>query len=176
MPRTLRPRIYTAAQLGLTFQNRFGELGPELYVTGHHTAGPKDTSDQDAIRLARQFHAEHAAKGWGGIGYHFMLARSGAILCLRPTYLLGAHVGLHNTSNLGLVCNGTTGDRPTAKQAATLRWLLANAHTKKLPRIHRTDRDLRAARRFGHNDWPGHETNECPATHKPMYLAGGAHR
>lgn len=170
------PRIVTAAAMGLRFKNVFGALGPELFVTGHHTAGDKDTSDDHAIALCRSYHAQHAAKGWGGEGYHYCITRRGTILCLRPTHLKGAHVGRHNSNNIGIVCHGTTGDKPTIRQRRALKWLLANAHTTKMPREHRTDRDLRKAKRKGHNDWPGHTSNACPGTHKRMYLTGGSAR
>jgi hypothetical protein len=169
-----RPRIVTAADIGLKFDNKFGGLGPEHYVTGHHTAGPVDKNAPDAIAWAQVYHRAHAAKGWGGIGYHFMLARDGTLICLRPVTLKGAHVGGHNTSNVGVVCNGTVGDLPTEAQQRTFRWLLENAHT--LPKPHRTDLVLRRATRKGHNDWPGHESNACPGTHKRLYISGGESR
>jgi hypothetical protein len=173
----VKPRIVRSSTIGLHFVDvGFGELGPELFVTGHHTAGVKDRNLAHAIALAREYHAEHKAKGWGGIGYHFMIARNGTILCLRPTRMKGAHVGLHNTDNVGVVCNGTVGDKPTWRQARSLRWLLAHAHTHHMPAAHRTDRSLTRAKLRGHNDWSGHETNACPGTHKPMYLSGGKHR
>ena len=101
-----------------------------------------------------------------------MIADDGALICARPTILKGAHVGLHNTENLGVNCPGTTGDRPTAAQRETYRWLLANAHTSALPKAHRTDLDLSQSRLFGHNSWSGHESNGCPGLFKGMYLAG----
>lgn len=166
------PRFITAREIGLRFDNRFGQLGPELYVTGHHTAGPKDRSLTDAIRLCKQYHAAHRAKGWGGIGYHFCIARGGQIIGLRPTTLKGCHVGGHNSGNLGVMFHGTTGDKPTAEQSISYRWLLANAHTRRVPSSHRTDRDLRRAKRRGHNDWSGHTSNACPGTHKPLIIQG----
>lgn len=170
------PKIITAAQAGLRFANKFGALGPELYVTGHHTAGPKDKSDAHALQLCRSYHAAHAAKGWGGEGYHYCITRRGTIIGLRPTNLKGAHVGGHNSNNVGVMFHGTTGDKPTIRQRRSYKWLLANAHTTRLPKAHRTDRDLRKAKRRGHNDWPGHTTNACPGTHKKMILSGGTAR
>jgi hypothetical protein len=167
-----KPRIITARSIGLAFQNLFGELGPEKNVTGHHSAGARARNRQEGIARAKQFHADHKAKGWGGIGYHFIIADDGTLICARPTILKGAHVGGHNTENLGVNCPGTTGDRPTQEQKATYRWLLANAHTAALPKAHRTDRDLRQARLFGHRDWSGHESNECPGTFYGMVKAG----
>jgi hypothetical protein len=98
---------------------------------------------------------------------HFVIADDGALICARPTILKSAHVGMHNTRNLGVDCSGTTGDRPTPQQRETYRWLLANAHTASMPKAHRTDRDLRQARLFGHRAWPGHHSNACPRTYEP---------
>lgn len=171
----MAPRIITASSIGLTFQNLFGPLGPERHVTGHYTAGPQDVDTDHAIELCRTYHREHKAKGWGGIGYHYCITRKGVIIALRPTVLKGAHVGGWNTGNIGIMMHGTTGDRPTRAQAEALHWLLRNAHTRKLPKAHRTDRPLFKpfCDRRGHNDWPGHESNSCPGSFKPVYLKGG---
>jgi hypothetical protein len=173
MPLLTKPKI---VRPDLDFQNKFGQLGQEVVVTGHHSATPPDRNLAEAIYRVHQFHRDHAAKGWGGLGYHFVLARSGEIILGRPTLLLGAHVGGHNTGNVGVMCIGTVGDVPTRRQKRALRWLLANAHTKAMPRSHRTDRDLRQAKVVGHNDWSGHESNACPGTHKRMYLSRGWRR
>lgn len=166
------PKIITARSIGLAFQNLFGELGPELNVTGHYSAGPRARDWHVGIERAREFHREHKAKGWGGIGYHYVISDDGVLICARPTILKGAHVGLHNTSNIGVNCPGTVGDRPTNHQRDTYQWLLANAHTDALPKPHRTDRDLRRARLFGHHDWQGHHSNQCPGRFEAMYRAG----
>lgn len=167
------PRIYKPS---LAFENRFGGLGPELRVTGHHTAGPIDTSDKQALALCNQYHVAHASKGWGGIGYHLCITRKGNIILLRPFNLKGAHVGGHNSNNLGVMFHGTTGDTPTIPQRRTFKWLLENGHTRKMPASHRADRDLRDAKRYGHNDWDGHQSNACPGTHKRMIRSGGTAR
>lgn len=160
----------------LDFDNVFGGLGPELYVTGHHTAGPKDVSDKHALQLCVVYHNDHKRKGWGGCGYNFCITRKGNIILLRPLTLKGAHVGGHNSNNVGVMCHGTTGDKPTISQRRAFKWLLANAHTSKLPVSHRSDRDLRKAERFGHRDWSGHYSNSCPGTHYRMFKSGGTAR
>lgn len=160
------PKIITAAQQGLAFQNLFGPLGDEFYVTAHHTAGPRDRSDRHAMELNERYHREHAAKRWGGIGYHFNIATSGTLICLRPVALKGAHVGGYNSHNVGVMFHGTLGHTVTKAQIDTFLWLLRNAHKRAMPPAHRTDLRLRKpfARRLGHHDWPGHESNACPGT------------
>jgi hypothetical protein len=166
------PRIITARQMNLRFANVFGALGEPLYVTGHHTAGPTNKTVQHGIDLFKSYHVAHAAKGWGGEGYAFAILRDGTILALRPVAMKGAHVGGHNSNNIGIAFPGTTGDTPTEAQRASYAWLLANAHTRKMPAAHRTSRDLRKCKRYGHKEWSGHASNACPGTHLPLIKKG----
>jgi hypothetical protein len=172
-----KPRIVIP---DLRFQNVFGELGPEHWVTGHWTAGPVDDSLEEALTLCRAYHADHRAKGWGGIGYHFCFPRTQyAIICLRPTILKGAHVGSWNTGNVGAMFHGgyPPGSKPTmtTKQGEAFHWWLLNAHTRAMPAAHRTDRKMNkpSSGRRGHNDWPGHESNQCPGSYKREIIHGG---
>ena len=167
------PRIVTARSIGLAFANLFGALGAELHVTGHYSAGPRALDADQGIERAREFHALHRGKGWGGIGYHYLIPDDGTLICTRPTNLKGAHTGAHNSTNVGVNMPGTTGDRPTDAQAATYAWLLANAHTDQMPKAHRTDRDLRRASRHGHNQWSGHRSNGCPGKFLDLFVEGG---
>lgn len=153
--------------------NNFGSIGDVWRATGHYTAGPVDRDDAHAVQLAKSFDRYHRSLGWGGIGYHYMIAASGSLIILRPTGWKGAHTASNNSGNIGIVCNGTTGDRPTRAQARTLRWLLANAHTKALPASHRVN--LRGVVLKGHKDWPGQST-ACPGGFHAMYLSRGAKR
>lgn len=178
-----QPRIITARELGLSFQDVFGELGPEEFITGHWSAGPVDHGLDDGIRLVRQIHRDHKAKGWGGGGYHYCVLRQQdkhgrpIILCIRPTALLGAHVGMHNSRNIGVMFNGRPGmGEPSVTQRRGFLWLIENAHTRKMPAAHRTDLPLTEAKRMGHNDWSGHESNQCPGIFKHMILSGGTAR
>jgi hypothetical protein len=166
-----KPQLITAQQLGLGFANLFGSLGPELHVTGHYSAGARAKNASQAKERAKSFHAFHKSKGWGGIAYHYLIADDGTLVCARPTRLKGAHVGGHNSNNIGIVMPGTAGDLPTPAQRRTYRWLLKNAHTTKLPRAHRTDRNLRLAKLWVHRGWPDQGTS-CPGAFQHMYLKG----
>ena len=162
------PRILTAATIGLSFQNLFGELGPETRVSCHYTAGPRDTSDAHAAQLCRQYHAYHRGLGWGGIAYHYCITRKGTLLGLRPTSLKGAHTARQNSNSIGVMVHGTTGQRMTKAQRRTLFWLLRNAHKAAMPRAHRTDKRLYRADIRGHKEWPGQATS-CPGAYLTDY-------
>lgn len=168
------PRVITRAEQGISPTNLFGSLGAPNWVTGHYTAGPKDRSDDHAIDLNRMYDAQHRRQGWGGIGYHYCIGRSGTIFCLRDPNQKGAHVGGANSNNIGVMMHGTIGDNPSEEQAKSFRWLLQNAHTDKMPASGRASAPLISAKRRGHNDWPGHTSNSCPGQFKSMYLAGGS--
>ena len=162
------PRIVTANTQGLKFSNLFGELGPELRCTGHYTAGPRDTSDQHAMTLVRQYHAHHRNMGWGGIGYHYCITRKGTILGLRPTRLKGSHTARYNSNNVGIMVHGTTGQRMTKRQRQSLFWLLRNAHKSVMPVAHRTDNRLYKVPLKGHKEQPGQAT-ACPGAYLTDY-------
>src|SRR5690606_5769354 len=96
--------------------------GAVTKVIGHYTAGPRDQNTQDAIRLCRIYHQAHLNKGWSGIGYMLCFTVDGDILVLRPARYVGAHTAGNNTGSYGVMCHGTTGDRPTAAQKRAMRW------------------------------------------------------
>lgn len=75
-------------------------------------------------RGALKFHTH--IRGWKDVGYHYMIDWEGRILEGRPVELLGAHVEKHNTGSIGIVLMGDLSrQRPTAKQVASLKALLA---------------------------------------------------
>lgn len=167
------PKIIAAAEIGVFPTGIFGPLGSIYWVTGHYTAGPVDTSDAHAIALCQAYDSQHRSQGWGGIGYHYCIARSGTIICLRPIGQKGAHTANANTGNAGIMMHGTTGDKPSAAQERSLHWLLKNAHTSKVPAAHRSPKPLDGVTRRGHKDWPGQAT-ACPGEFHDMYLRGGS--
>ena len=65
----------------------------------HHTVTPADI-DPARIRGIQAYHMD--SRGWCDIGYHFLITRDGTIYEGRPLDLRGAHVGGHNTGNVGV--------------------------------------------------------------------------
>ena len=169
-----QPRIITARSMRLRFHmNQLAGMGPERFVTGHYSDTPRARDFRSGIRAALAFHRFHQVeRGWAGLAYHYVIPDDGSIICGRPVLFNGAHVAGHNRQNVGVNMPGTTGDRPTHRQARAFNWLLHHAHTDAMPRSHRTDVDLSTLPRRGHKQWPGQATG-CPGLFLGMYRRGG---
>ena len=65
------------------------------------------------------------AKGWAGIGYHYVIRKDGTIERGRPLAAVGAHAQGHNFDTVGINVTGNFDtERPTAEQLASLERLL----------------------------------------------------
>ncbi len=170
------PRIVTARSIGLQFRtNQLARMGPENSTVGHYSGvAGRAKNLKEGIAKAKSFHAFHLSEGWAGIGYHYLIADDGSIICCRSTFHQGAHVKNNNSGRIGVNMPGTLTptirDKPTRRQARAFNWLLHNAHTTAMPRVHRTDRDLSRLRIFGHKDL---NATDCPGLFHAMYLMGG---
>jgi hypothetical protein len=160
------PLIITATQLGLTFQRVFGDVGALTRTYGHYTAGPRSRNATALVATGRAVHAQHARQGWGGCSYGPMVADDGTLLLMNPIGRKAAGVAGHNTGSVHLNVPGTTGDRMTPAAEATLRWYVANAHTRRLPRAYRSPVDLRKLNGRVHRD---DNATACPGDYTPAY-------
>lgn len=92
-----------------------------------HTAahGNVETGEQYDTS-AKQIDAWHRERGWNGIGYHWVVRRSGKVEQGRPESRVGAHVAGHNAQTIGICLSGH-GDlgSATAKQWDALVQLVA---------------------------------------------------
>jgi N-acetyl-anhydromuramyl-L-alanine amidase AmpD len=87
----------------------------------HHSASANNLTPDDIDK-------EHKAKGWSGIGYHFVIVPDGTIYTGRPINTVGANVENQNTHIIGicLIGNFDVGKNvPTAAQLQALIELLA---------------------------------------------------
>lgn len=157
------PRI---VRLDAPMTNLFGPLGPLREPVGHYTAGPRDTSDAHALSLLRTYNQQHRNQGWGAIGYHLAIASSGTLILCRPVGWKGAHTAGQNTGRIGIVVMGNVGQRMTAAQKATLRWVRANVHTTAMPASHRAPAKL--GRQTVHRDW---NATSCAGDYSTDYKA-----
>lgn len=140
--------------------------GTIVGVTGHYTAGPLDSSPEDAERLWRQHHAAHLAQGWSGLGYQIGFDRFGNIYLLRPFTSVGSHTLNNNSGRIGVSVHGTTGHTWTPAQLRAYKWWLSNGHTSKFPSSHRTPRPPKDLEVRVHSDFMA---TACPGSFEAGY-------
>jgi hypothetical protein len=162
------PRIITSAQLGLRFQYVWGGKGKPYRGAGHYTAGHRCANAIDLAHEMRSDHAFHMGKGWGGLSYEVMVADDGTIGFGNPVARKSAAVAVNNAGMVNVCCPGTTGDRMTVAQKASVRWLMQNWHTLKVPKAYRLPQKADSLTWKVHRDWPSQST-ACPGVMKADY-------
>lgn len=86
----------------------------------------------------------HRARGWAGIGYHYIIRRTGDVEAGRSLRYAGAHVAGCNSKSVGLCCEGHGDYEPhTAAQRTSL---------LDLCRTLMADYDVSADRVLGHRE------------------------
>lgn len=98
-----------------------------------HCAATTSTMDIGKEEIDRW----HRARGWFGIGYHYVIRRDGTLEIGRPEDAVGAHVANNNSDTLGICLAGglaqdkkTPEDNFTEAQFATLSSLLLKLKAK----------------------------------------------
>ena len=103
------------------------KLGRIKRIVLHHSAtAPIETGDglQDVRAFAR-YHV--STKGWPGIGYHFVIPKSGLLVKTNELETVSYHVGRHNTPSIGICLVGNFDHvRPGEKQWEALDALLCH--------------------------------------------------
>lgn len=62
----------------------------------------------------------HKARGWRGIGYHYVIYRDGSVHAGRPVEQIGAHCTGHNADSIGICyIGGVAADGKTPKDTRT---------------------------------------------------------
>lgn len=81
----------------------------------HHAVTPGDVS-------AATIHGWHLARGWKGLGYHYVIRTSGLIELGRPDDGIGSHAGpFGNSTSIGICLAGDfTKNKPTDEQVTAL--------------------------------------------------------
>jgi N-acetyl-anhydromuramyl-L-alanine amidase AmpD len=74
------------------------------YIVWHTAADPRDRGKFDTS--AEEIDAWHKANGWSGIGYHFVIRKTGMIERGRSTDEIGAHVRGLNHQAIGICFSG----------------------------------------------------------------------
>jgi len=116
-------------------------------ITVHHDGMPpvRLTNRRDVADRIDLIRKSHQARGWGDIGYHFVVDPSGQIWQGRSLAYQGAHVKNQNYRNLGIVALGNFEvQSPTSAQVAALeRFLFTSMRRFRVPLMRvRTHREL----------------------------------
>ncbi|NBQ89629.1 MAG: N-acetylmuramoyl-L-alanine amidase [Betaproteobacteria bacterium] len=81
---------------------------PPKYITVHHDGMSPFLSTDQSSSSARveMIRNGHRSKGWGDIGYHYVVDRGGRVWEGREIKWQGAHVKNENEGNIGICCMG----------------------------------------------------------------------
>lgn len=100
---------------------------PVKYITVHHDGMSPFLAKDERSSAARVelIRTGHRGKGWGDIGYHYVVDRGGRVWEGRDIKYQGAHVKECNENNLGICCLGNFDEQsPSDEQVAALEKLL----------------------------------------------------
>jgi hypothetical protein len=132
---------------------------PIRYLTVHHDGLDRLCVGQSYEEMAARielYRVGHCARGWGDIGYHFVIDRSGALWQGRDLRWQGAHVKDRNEGNIGVLVMGNFElERPSEVQLAAMR-----THLRALCAYY----TIPWSRVLSHREWPGART-ACPGRH-----------
>ena len=142
-----------------------GPIGDPLAITIHHSTIPLMTNPpnhEEDVKKVQAIQRYHAGKGWGDVGYHFVLGSDGSIYEGRPLPWMGTHAP-PNQQNIGLCCMGDFQGKeyPTQLQLDTVirlvTWLCDRWDIDPFSKITIFDQTNLAV--CGHRDW---NATDCP--------------
>ena len=123
-------------------------MRPIHRIVIHHTASG---NDWDAARIDK----EHRARGWSGIGYHYVILQDGTVQAGRAIEKAGAHAKGANGDSIGVVLVGSF-EAPNP-EPAPMQWLSALDFVLALCKRHGIGLD----QVYGHNE-VGTTATLCP--------------
>ena len=154
---------------------RMTPMGRPTRITVHHAGVFVGESAEHALQLVRSFQRAHMdQRGWGDIGYHFLIARDGTIIEGRSMRYQGAHAGNNatNRGNIGVCILGNfqphgadRAQRPTTAQLHSLESLVHS-----LIRVY----GIAPRQIFTHQEIHprGPKATECPGTNLAPFVVG----
>ncbi len=118
--------------------SRMDVMLPVRRITVHHDGMPPVSlfSESDVMdRLATIRESHVSGRGWGDIGYHYVIDPQGRVWQGRPLQWQGAHVKDQNPGNLGVLCLGNFElSSPSDAQLASLdRFVAEQMHQYGVP-------------------------------------------
>lgn len=109
-----------------------------IWLVLHHSGGTDadpqaDTSHHTAVQIEQW----HIAKGWEGIGYHYVIEKDGTIWAGRPENYHSAAVLNHNSDTLNICMSGNFDRKeglpnrlPSKEQEESFKWLYRDIITR----------------------------------------------
>jgi len=103
---TFRPRSHWTSEPSR--HDRLRQMENFDRVTIHHSGGDqfRESSEVACVQRLQGMLAEHVRRGYGDIGYHFVVDPAGRVWEGRSLVFEGAHVISQNDANIGVVALG----------------------------------------------------------------------
>ena len=105
-----------------------------LHHSGGTDADPQADSSHHTANMVEQW---HLAKGWDGIGYHYVIEKDGTIWAGRPEHRTSAAVLNYNSTTLNVMMTGNFDRKeglpnrvPTKEQEESFKWLYRDIITR----------------------------------------------
>lgn len=101
-------------------------LNTPEYLIVHHTGGTQENPLADTSHHTYEIvHNYHLSLGWEGFGYHYFIAKDGALKAGRAENYHGAHTKNYNQKSIGICLAGNfDATMPTKAQESSLQALL----------------------------------------------------
>ncbi len=109
--------------------SQMNRLSAVRYITVHHDGMDPffDTDQRVTAARIEAIRRAHRRRGWGDIGYHYVVDRAGRVWEGRSLRYQGAHVKNHNYANIGIVVLGHFDrQQPSQAQLASVRQLVGS--------------------------------------------------
>ena len=171
MPDTLYKSQWGSMKEGEFYQDRpfdpycQGTMDGPIAITVHHTSLPLGTNppnQEEDRKKVQSIQRYHVSKGWGDVGYHFLIGSDGSVYQGRPIEYTGTHAP-PNYHNIGVSVIGDfqTKEHPSELQLAALlrltSWLCDRFDIDPTSQITLFDQSNLAL--CGHRDWGA---TDCP--------------
>lgn len=112
-----------------SWRARFGHDAPQhtpMRMTVHHSAGSPSHTDMNLLSQIGGWEKDHIKRGFGRMGYHWVINGLGTVAEGTGTELVGSHTRANNRGNIGVCLAGNFDKQePTDKMLASLTGLLA---------------------------------------------------
>lgn len=108
---------------------RYGADAPQhtpMKMTVHHSAGSPSHTDANVLGQISGWENDHVKRGFGRMGYHWVINGLGSVVEGTGTELVGSHTGANNRGNVGICLAGNFDKQePTDKMLASLVGLMS---------------------------------------------------